>query len=208
MPLPRPEHVRGMCSTPASNPGLVRFRQRAHRVLARASRRTTQARHLPAGELPAGQRRTPREVPRPSCRADMTSCAPCSRRTTCIAPGRKRATRSLPMRATPPSSPASARGSSRPRRSSRPSRKSVGIADAIRERRILRFSYGGSLRRVEPHAYGTDRLGQELLLAWQLGGGSESGSSVGWKMPYVPWLPSRSRPIPSGNLPNDATAST
>ena len=62
----------------------------------------------------------------------------------------------------------------------------MDIAGAIRDRRILRFSYGGSLRRVEPHAYGTDRLGQELLLAWQLGGGSESGASVGWKTFRVP----------------------
>ncbi|QJR11817.1 hypothetical protein DSM104443_02900 [Usitatibacter rugosus] len=62
----------------------------------------------------------------------------------------------------------------------------MNIADAIRDKRILRFSYGGSLRRVEPHVYGTDRLGQELLLAWQLGGGSESGTSVGWKTFRVP----------------------
>ncbi|APV51276.1 hypothetical protein BWI17_17250 [Betaproteobacteria bacterium GR16-43] len=57
----------------------------------------------------------------------------------------------------------------------------MGIEDAIQDRKVLRFSYGGAIRRVEPHCYGKTRLGEEMLLAWQLGGGSGSGEAVGWK---------------------------
>lgn len=57
----------------------------------------------------------------------------------------------------------------------------MGIAEAIRDRRLLRFSYDDALRMVEPHCYGTDRKGQALLLAYQVGGGSESREYVGWK---------------------------
>jgi len=58
----------------------------------------------------------------------------------------------------------------------------MAIAEAIRKRRLLRFSYDGYLRTVEPHAYGTDRKGRYLLRAYQVAGGSESGEFAGWKL--------------------------
>jgi predicted DNA-binding transcriptional regulator YafY len=58
----------------------------------------------------------------------------------------------------------------------------MGIVDAIRNRKLLRFSYEGYLRTVEPHAYGTDGQNHYLLRAYQIAGGSESGEYVGWKM--------------------------
>ena len=58
----------------------------------------------------------------------------------------------------------------------------MGIANAIRHRRLLRFSYDGYLRTVEPHAYGTDRKNRYLLRAYQVAGGSGSGEYVGWKL--------------------------
>jgi predicted DNA-binding transcriptional regulator YafY len=56
------------------------------------------------------------------------------------------------------------------------------IATAIRNRKLLRFSYDGYLRTVEPHCYGIDRKGTYLLRAYQIAGGSESGEFVGWKL--------------------------
>ena len=45
------------------------------------------------------------------------------------------------------------------------------ICAAIKARRVLRFRYKGSFRKVEPHALGYD--GDMLTLsAWQLSGGS------------------------------------
>ena len=58
----------------------------------------------------------------------------------------------------------------------------MGIASAIRNRQLIRFSYDGYLRTVEPHAYGTDRKNRYLLRAYQTAGGSESGEFVGWKL--------------------------
>jgi WYL domain-containing protein len=58
----------------------------------------------------------------------------------------------------------------------------MGIASAIRNRHLLRFSYDGYLRTVEPHAYGTDRKNRYLLRAYQVAGGSESGEFEGWKL--------------------------
>lgn len=59
------------------------------------------------------------------------------------------------------------------------------ICDAIRLRRVVRFEYHGGLREVEPHSYGRDASGSELLRAYQLRGPSRSGEAVGWKMFYV-----------------------
>jgi hypothetical protein len=38
------------------------------------------------------------------------------------------------------------------------------------------------LRIVEPHAYGRDKGGDEILRCYQTSGGSESGERVGWKL--------------------------
>ncbi len=56
------------------------------------------------------------------------------------------------------------------------------ICDAIRKCLILELRYHGYSRVVEPHAYGRDDSGDELLRCYQISGGSESGERVGWKL--------------------------
>ena len=55
------------------------------------------------------------------------------------------------------------------------------IARAIVSGHLLRFEYGGQTRLVEPHTYGLDKFGDRLLVAFQIGGGSNSGEPQGWK---------------------------
>jgi hypothetical protein len=59
------------------------------------------------------------------------------------------------------------------------------ICDAIRLKRVVRFLYHGGVREVEPHVYGRNAGGSELLRAYQLRGQSHSGETVGWKMFHV-----------------------
>jgi len=54
------------------------------------------------------------------------------------------------------------------------------IVKAIRDRRLLRFAYGGFERVVDPHTFGLDRRGQALLVGFQVAGASRSGE-LGWK---------------------------
>jgi len=61
----------------------------------------------------------------------------------------------------------------------------MDIAAAIKNRQLLRFRYDGYTRTVEPHIYGIDCKGHHALSAYQIGGGSESGQSVGWKLFHV-----------------------
>ena len=49
------------------------------------------------------------------------------------------------------------------------------ICDAVRDRRIISFSYKGTIRTVEPHLVGHDSDGDLTLSAWQLSGGSGQG---------------------------------
>jgi hypothetical protein len=56
------------------------------------------------------------------------------------------------------------------------------IAQSIAENRILELRYHGYSRIVEPHAYGRDKDGDEILRCFQISGGSESGERVGWKL--------------------------
>jgi hypothetical protein len=49
------------------------------------------------------------------------------------------------------------------------------IANAIRERRLLRITYKGESRDVEPHVYGRQTSGKDALSAWQRSGGSGAG---------------------------------
>lgn len=56
------------------------------------------------------------------------------------------------------------------------------ICTAIREKRILELRYHGYSRLVEPHIYGEDKHGNEVLRCYQVAGGSESGERAGWKM--------------------------
>ena len=59
------------------------------------------------------------------------------------------------------------------------------ICNAIREQRLLAFTYGGYRRVVEPHTYGSDGKGHLALRAYQVEGGSETGEQVGWKLFHV-----------------------
>lgn len=56
------------------------------------------------------------------------------------------------------------------------------ITQAIKEQKNLEFRYHGYARTVEPHAYGRDKGGDEILRCYQTSGGSESGEREGWKL--------------------------
>ena len=55
------------------------------------------------------------------------------------------------------------------------------ICRAIRERRVLRFTYDGGPREIEPYCHGLSRDAQELVRGYQVGGVSRSGAATGWK---------------------------
>ncbi|HKT61315.1 MAG TPA: WYL domain-containing protein [Gemmatimonadales bacterium] len=52
---------------------------------------------------------------------------------------------------------------------------------AILDHRLVRFRYHGHERTVEPHLLGLHEAGEPLLVAYQTGGGSESGQIPGWR---------------------------
>jgi hypothetical protein len=56
------------------------------------------------------------------------------------------------------------------------------ICGAIREQRVIELRYHGYSRTVEPHCYGRDKGGDEVLRCYQISGGSESGERAGWKL--------------------------
>jgi hypothetical protein len=56
------------------------------------------------------------------------------------------------------------------------------LVDAIRDKHLVRLRHGGLLRFIEPHVYGRNEAGDELLHAWQVEGGSGSGERHGWKL--------------------------
>jgi len=56
------------------------------------------------------------------------------------------------------------------------------ICKAIKEKRRVKMFYKGGERIIEPHAFGYDKKGQRKLRAYQIGGYSESGNTVGWKL--------------------------
>lgn len=56
------------------------------------------------------------------------------------------------------------------------------VIQAIRDRKVLELRYHGYSRIVEPHAYGRDKDGDEILRCYQTSGGSESGERIGWKL--------------------------
>jgi hypothetical protein len=56
------------------------------------------------------------------------------------------------------------------------------ICEALRTKKILELRYHGYSRLVEPHAYGRDKSGEEVLRCYQISGGSESGERIGWKL--------------------------
>lgn len=56
------------------------------------------------------------------------------------------------------------------------------LCQAIREKRILSFTYDGYARVVEPHCHGITTAGNEALRCYQVSGGSASGTVPGWHM--------------------------
>ena len=55
------------------------------------------------------------------------------------------------------------------------------ICEAIRKRRLLMFGYGDSIRVVEPHLFGINSAGHEMLSAWLRPGHSRSDPDGGWR---------------------------
>lgn len=56
------------------------------------------------------------------------------------------------------------------------------VIQAIQQRKQLELRYHGYSRIVEPHSYGRDKDGDEILRCYQISGGSESGERIGWKL--------------------------
>ena len=56
------------------------------------------------------------------------------------------------------------------------------IIDAVNGRKCLELRHHGYSRIVEPHAYGRDKDGDEVLRCYQTSGGSVSGERAGWKL--------------------------
>lgn len=61
------------------------------------------------------------------------------------------------------------------------------LVDAIRNKRIIEFDYGGYHRIAEPHVYGLNG-GVEQLLVYQVAGGSSSGGLPEWRRVDVPGM--------------------
>lgn len=55
------------------------------------------------------------------------------------------------------------------------------LARAVRERRVVMFTYDGRPRVVEPHAYGLGGDGVPVMHGYQTGGESVSGGLPGWR---------------------------
>jgi hypothetical protein len=56
------------------------------------------------------------------------------------------------------------------------------IVAAINQRRLLKLTYSAGNRIVEPHVYGRDGAGKELLRCYQIAGESMSQERAGWKL--------------------------
>ena len=56
------------------------------------------------------------------------------------------------------------------------------IVAAVEQRRLLKLAYSAGNRIVEPHVYGLDGHGRELLRCYQLAGESASRERAGWKL--------------------------
>jgi hypothetical protein len=54
------------------------------------------------------------------------------------------------------------------------------IFEAIERGHLLQFSYDGYFHIIEPHMYGSDAAGVDLLCGFQIAGTSELGKHNGW----------------------------
>ena len=55
------------------------------------------------------------------------------------------------------------------------------ICDAIKRKRLLMFGYGDFVRVVEPHLFGVNSAGHEMLTTWLRPGHSRSDPEGGWR---------------------------
>ncbi len=55
------------------------------------------------------------------------------------------------------------------------------ICKAMAEMKLLEFYYDDYYRIVEPHTYGLSGNENEMLVAYQIKGGSKEGSLPGWR---------------------------
>lgn len=55
------------------------------------------------------------------------------------------------------------------------------IFQAIEHCRLLHFYYEGYFRVVEPHVYGSDAAGRDVLYGYQIAGADALGRHTGWK---------------------------
>jgi len=55
------------------------------------------------------------------------------------------------------------------------------ICEAIKRRRLLMFGYGDFVRVVEPHLFGVNSAGHEMLSAWLRPGHSRTDPDGGWR---------------------------
>lgn len=55
------------------------------------------------------------------------------------------------------------------------------ICDAIRSKKLLQFSYRNHTRVVEPHLFGRDSAGHDVLSAYLVRGYSESRKQPNWR---------------------------
>lgn len=53
---------------------------------------------------------------------------------------------------------------------------------AVRDGKILELRYDGFSRWVEVHTVGYSKVGEALMRAWQVRGGSRTGERAGWKL--------------------------
>jgi predicted DNA-binding transcriptional regulator YafY len=58
----------------------------------------------------------------------------------------------------------------------------VVLRQAIKEKRVVMFTYKGHARTVEPHALGKGTEDNPVLLAWQTDGGSQTEPPPGWRV--------------------------
>jgi len=56
------------------------------------------------------------------------------------------------------------------------------ICQAIEQRFMLQFHYGGGLRVVEPYRHGYSTAGNEVLRGYQVSGYSNSRNPSGWRL--------------------------
>jgi len=55
------------------------------------------------------------------------------------------------------------------------------IFQAIEKRHLMQFHYEGYSRIVEPHMYGSDAAGVDLLCGYQIAGSDEFSKHTGWE---------------------------